>query len=269
MGDVSDVGARGVRVYRQLHGSRHTLVIDGPKTLNAIDEESMDEIRDGVAAAAEDPQCRLLVLQGANGAFSSGADLKLVESLSPRNAGKDFRRLLAGLRGVTESIEAAEVPVVAAIDGVCVGGGLEIALACDVRLGTPRSRLGLPEVRMGIIPDLGGTQRLASFVGLGRARMLAMTGSILEAAEAHRIGLLDVLTEDIERALDELERTFAGLGPLAVGLVKRAVNASRDCDLRTGLELEAALQGQLLSSEDFQEGAAALMAKRPPKFAAR
>ena len=160
-------------------------------------------------------------------------------------------------------------PTVAAIHGVCLGGALELALACDLRVLASDAFVGLPETRLGLVPDVGGSSRLPQIVGVGRAKELIMTGRVIGAADAERFGLANRVSDDLDAAVHELVTELLGCAPLAVGLAKRLIDASARPALSTTLELEIAAQEQCARSEDVREGVQAAAERRAPVFKGR
>jgi len=196
--------------------------------------------------------------------FVSGADIAEL-SLQDALSGQRFARFG---QGVFEAIEKAPVPVIAAVNGFALGGGCELALACHVRIASENAKFGQPEVNLGIIPGYGGTQRLARLVGPGRAAELILTGNVIDAAEALRIGLVNRVVPRggaLSAAL-EMAAVIASRGPLAVRNALQALRAVQESSLSEGLRIEAAVFGLTCGSEDFREGAAAFLEKRQARF---
>jgi len=243
-----------------------TVTIDREAALNALDVATLTELRDRLRALADDAETRAIVLTGAGEkAFVAGADIKYMSGLDPEQAkgwgalGHEAGRLL----------ETMPKPTIAAINGFALGGGCELALACDIRYASARAKLGQPEINLGIVPGWGGTQRLARICGLGVAKELVFSGRTIDAEEALRIGLVTALADPVlERAL-QTARELAAKSPVALSLAKRLCNLTLGVDHAGGLELEANEFGDLFASEDAREGLTAFVEKRAPNFVGR
>ena len=249
-------------------GSIVTLTVNRPEVLNALNRQTLVELGRALSEFRGDPEARVLVLTGAGGkSFVAGADIAEMADLDQAGA-EDFARLG---QAVMSAIEAVPKAVIAAVGGYALGGGCELAMACDFILASERARFGQPEVALGLIPGFGGTQRLARIVGGPMARQLIYTGDRIGAARALEIGLVnEVLPGDelLPRAR-ALAATIASQGPLAVGASKRALNRGGDLPLEVGLEFEATLFGSMFKTEDMREGTAAFLGKRRPVFKAK
>lgn len=201
--------------------------------------------------------------------FSSGMDIGALASL-----GGQPERLRAFRRACIDAWNLAETmakPTICQIQGACIGGALELALACDLRVAATGAMLGMPEVRIGLIPDVGGSSRLPQVVGLGRAKELIMTGRLIDAAEAERIGLVNRIAppEELESATQGLVDELLACAPVAVGLAKRVMDSSARPALAATLELEVTAQERCARTDDFAEGARALSERRAPEFSGR
>lgn len=233
-----------------------------PHVLNALNRATMHELGAAVDELAADESVGAVILTGTGDkAFAAGADINEFNLLTTASDSAAFAR-----RGqaVLAKLEAMPKPVIAAINGFALGGGCEVALACDIRLAADSARLGQPEINLGIIPGYGGTQRLARLVGEGRAKWLCMSGDMVDAGEALRIGLVDrvVPAADLDREARALAARLASKAPLALALVKQAIHEGLEGSLAAGLAHEAALFGQVCDSEDRAEGVTAFLAKR-------
>jgi enoyl-CoA hydratase len=245
------------------------VTINRPKVLNALSAATVCELDEAFAELAADREVGAVVLTGAGAkAFVAGADISEFNDLpSAREAAEFAMRGQAALN----RIESLPKPVIAAINGFALGGGCELAMACDIRLAADTARLGQPEINLGIIPGYGGTQRLARLVGRGRANLLCMTGDPIDAAEALRIGLVDRVVPGAA-LLDEavqLARHLAGKAPVALALIKRAINVGLEGPLAEGLAYEAAQFGLVFDTEDRVEGVTAFREKRKPVWQGR
>lgn len=247
------------------------ITIDRPEALNAFDLDLSRELAEAWITFRDDARLWVAIVTGAGDkAFSVGADLKSVgdfyRSLTPLQ-----RRQLAesqpGLGGLTRNLEVWK-PIIAAVNGYCFGGGLELALACDLRIASERAQFGLTETSWGIIPGAGGTQRLPRLVGVGVALEMILTAKKIDAAEAYRIGLVNqvVPLAGLMDAAIEMANRICANAPLAVQTAKLAVWKGLDLPLADGLRLEQALAEPLRQTEDVQEGLAAFAAKRRPQF---
>ena len=236
--------------------------------MNALDVATLSELGDHLAELREDDDVRVIVLTGAGEkAFAAGADIKYMSALSVE-AAKEW----GGLgHKVGQLLETGPKASIAAINGFALGGGCELALACDLRYAASTAKLGQPEVNLGIFPGWGGTQRLARVCGLGAAKDLILTGRVVDADEALRIGLVNGVFEPaelLEKTLD-VARTIASKGPLAISAAKAAINHALQGDHVENLEAEADAFGELFSSTDAKEGMTAFVEKRDPRFTGR
>ena len=242
-----------------------TLTIDRPDTLNALDAEVVSDLDDAFRRARTDDDVRGVLLTGAGEkAFVAGADISQFPDLGAAEA----RRFAERGQAVFSQIEQMPKPVAAAVNGVALGGGCELALACHLRTASPGAQLGQPEVHLGIIPGYGGTQRLPRVVGRGAATEMILTGDPVGAERAREIGLVNRVAEDATEAARELLRSILENGPEAIRLSLQALRAS-DQPLEAGLRHEAALFGQALATDDATEGATAFLEKREPEFQGR
>lgn len=246
------------------HGALAVLTINRPKALNALDTATFGEITQALDLIADHAEIGALIITGAGDrAFVAGADISELAQLDGVYAGRELS--LSG-QDVMTQISNLPIPVIAAIDGFALGGGFELALACDIRIASEKSKFGLPEVGLGVIPGFGGTQRLPRLIGAGRALDLLLTGRQVAAAEAYSMGLVNYLADEpLSKAREVAEQTLKH-GPIALSLVKEAVRRGLDTSLDAGCEIEADLFGMAVATQDFKEGTAAFLAKRRPEF---
>lgn len=233
--------------------------------VNALSTALLGELESSVAALEASETVRAVILTGDGQYFSAGADLKEIATLGFDRAPE----VVARGQALYRRVEELKCPVVAAINGLALGGALELALACDLRVAGESAKLGLTEVNFGLMPAYGGTQRLPRLVGPAKAKELIFTGAMLSAAEALRIGLVNkaVPAGQELRAARDLAHTIAQKAPRAVRAAKQAIRASRELPLVDGLRAEAeAFRREVLPSQDLQEGIAAFVERRPPKF---
>jgi enoyl-CoA hydratase len=244
------------------------LTLDRPEKLNALSAELLDELFVAVATLDADPSVRAAVLTGTGDrAFAAGADIAAMAGLTSVQA-KEFSD--RGHR-LGAAIEQSRVPIIAAINGLALGGGCELAMTCDFIYASDKARFGQPEVNLGIGPGFGGTQRLPRRVGAGRARQLCMTGEMIDAQEALRIGLVDFVVPHADLLLQvrKVAAAIAAKPPLAVAVIKRAILRGQDVPLATANELEATAFGMLFGTHDQREGMQAFLEKRPARFEGR
>jgi enoyl-CoA hydratase len=244
------------------------VTINRPDKLNALNDQVMAELGQAADRITSDDVIRGVILTGAGPkAFVAGADIADLAKQGPFD-GK--ARALRG-QGVLRRLETCGKPVVAAVNGFALGGGCELAMACHIRIASDTAKFGQPEVKLGIAPGYGGTQRLPRLVGKGRALQLILTGEMIDAAEAYRIGLVNKVVPAAELApeSEKLVRGILAMGPLAVRLSLEAVERGLDMSLDEGLLLEANHFGLLAATADMKEGLTAFLEKRAPKFAGR
>jgi len=248
---------------------RH-VVLNRADKRNAFNADLVLAVGEALRAAAGDEEVHCVVVRGHGPMFSSGMDVGMLSELAESDGAqlRPFRR--ACLEAWNQAEEMTK-PVVCVVHGACIGGAMELALACDLRVMAADAIIGMPETRIGLIPDVGGSSRLPAVVGLGRAKELVMTGKLIGAQEAERIGLVNRVAppEELDAAVDALVGELLACAPVAVGLAKRVMDASARPALSTTLELEVALQEVCARSADFGEGAAAVKERRQPEFSVR
>lgn len=243
-----------------------TVQFNRPKQMNAIDRALTLELTDVFRGLANDPDTRVVILTGGDKVFCVGADIK--EQAAAKTGGGPT---LLRRSTVFDQIERLDRVVIAAIAGYALGGGLEFALTCDLRIAASNAKFGLPEVKLGVIPSRGGTQRLPRLIGVGKAKELMLIGENIDAERAREIGLVSWVVEP-EALMDEalsLATKLAEMPPLAVRAIKSAVNTGMDTSLEFGLEHEFRLASVLHTSEDRKEGMQAFVEKRDPVFKGR
>lgn len=239
------------------------LTLNRPEVRNALDYVTWDEIRAGMRELRFNDDAHVIILTGAGGkAFASGADIKAL------NARTVSEQMNSEVNDILYEITMHKKPVIAAVDGYALGGGCELAMACDIRIATKKSKFGQPEVNLGIIPGGGGTQRLQRLVGIGKAKELIFTGDIISAEEAERIGLIEKVVEDgaVLEAAIEMAKKIKAKGPVAITLAKQAINVGANTDLYSGLCFERYSQAIAFSTADKAEGTLAFIEKRPAQF---
>ncbi len=241
-----------------------TLTFNRPDVLNALNPEVIGEFQTAIAEIQGNEAVKVLMLTGAGRAFIAGADIKVLENLGPLGA-KQFAQ--AG-QWALFAMEAMDIPVIACVNGFALGGGCEIAMACDFIYSAESAKFGQPEINLGLIPGFGGTQRLCRLVGKTRAKELCVTGRIISAQEAHLMGLVTRIFPD-ETLLEEtlkIASAIAQKGVVSLRAVKHVIDNGFDVDLRNGCALEADAFSVCFASADHKEGTTAFLEKRPPKF---
>jgi enoyl-CoA hydratase/carnithine racemase len=258
----------GTIEYRE-EGPVAIVTLNRPDSLNSITTELLDELRDATRRISTREDLRAVVIAGNDAAFCAGADLKdqapRVADLTPSQMWGALQDTVATFRAVASIPQ----PTIAAMSGVALGGGLELALCCDLRVAAPGTRLGLPEAKVGMMPAAGGTQRLPRLIGASRAAELMLTSSMIDAARAYEIGLVNVVDEDWLGAACKLGERIARSSPVAVRLIKNVMWQGLDASLEAGIGMEAVAVGVVFSTEDRREGLAAFLEKRPPQWQGR
>jgi enoyl-CoA hydratase/carnithine racemase len=239
------------------------VTINRPEVRNAVSRRVQADLRAALAEFRSADDVGVVVFTGAGDrAFVAGADIAELKKYTLHTG------LASEMQRLYDDIEAFEKPTIAAVNGYALGGGCELAMACDIRIASDNARFGLPETNLSVLPGAGGTQRLARLVGTGRAIEMILTGRMVDAPEAHQIGLVTSVVPPAE--LMDTARQIAGQilakGPLAVRLAKLVIRSGMDADQRTGLVVERLAQALLYTSEDKREGASAFLDKRPPVF---
>jgi enoyl-CoA hydratase/carnithine racemase len=251
-------------VETEQRGAVRHVVLNRPEKRNAFHAELVLALGAALREAADDSATHCVVVRGEGPMFSSGMDVNALAAADPAHV-RPFRRACIEAWNLAETMEK---PTICQIHGGAIGGALELALACDLRVAATGSLLGVPEVRLGLIPDVGGSSRLPQVVGLGRAKELVMTGRLIDADEAERIGLVNRIAppEELDATTRALADELLACAPIAVGLAKRVMDASARPALTATLELEVAIQERCAATADFAEGALAFREKRPPQF---
>ena len=255
-------------VKLSINGPVAEVVINRPQSLNALNADVLQALVLIVDKLEKNSDLRVVIVSGeGKKAFVAGADIHSMAGLGPRPMA-DYIEL--GQR-VMRRIELMPIPFIVAMNGYALGGGLELALACDVIVASQSARLGQPEVNLGIIPGFGGTQRLIQRCGIGTARRLVYTGEIIDAAEALRLGLVDKVSapEELDNIVKEMARTIVSKAPLAIAKAKEVIRQSQETHLLSGLRLEIEAFLSLFATADREEGMSAFMQKREPKFSGR
>jgi enoyl-CoA hydratase len=245
-----------------------TVTIHRPEKLNALNTEVMDELAAAFGSARHEDAIGGVILTGAGEkAFIAGADITTFRAFTPVSARAFARRG----QGILDGIENLGKPVIAAVNGFALGGGCEVALACTLRIASKNAKFGQPEVNLGLIPGYGGTQRLARLVGKGRAFEILLTGDMVSADEAYRIGLVNRVVEpaDLLPASREILKKILSKAPVAIRYALDAVNAGLEMPFAAAEDHEATLFGLCVATEDMKEGVSAFLEKRPAKFTGR
>jgi enoyl-CoA hydratase/carnithine racemase len=246
------------------------LRLNRPDNLNSWNQQMRGELRDAVGELVADDALRVAVITGTGRAFSAGEDVRGMKGLAELGT-RGFRRVVRDIHNVFDEVESMEIPVIAAINGVAAGGGLELALSCDFRFAASTARLGLPENNVGLIPGSGGCSRLVRTVGLSTAKRLVMTGEMIPADRALAWRLIDEVYP-AEQLMDEtmaFARKLAARAPQALGIAKVVLNNCAKVDPDTARNFERLGQSILKKTEDHLEGARAFVEKRPPQFTGR
>jgi enoyl-CoA hydratase/carnithine racemase len=256
-------------VLTEDRGAVRHVVLNRPEKRNALNEELILGLRDVLTAAAADRSVQCVVVRGAGPMFSSGMDFHGLAALAAEPS-----RVREGRQPIIDTwnlLEEMTKPTICEVHGACIGGAMELALACDLRVMAADALIGMPETRVGLIPDVGGCSRLPAVVGLGRAKELAMTGRMIDGTEAERIGLVNRVAPaaELDAATDALVAELLACAPVAVGHAKRVLDAAAKPALAATLEHEVTVQALCARTEDFAEGTRAFAEKRQPEFSGR
>ena len=239
------------------------LTINRPEQRNALNQETLQEIERAFIWAEGTDEVKVIIIKGAGEkSFAAGADIKQLHDR------KMLEALIPGMQGLYKKIEQSGKVTIAAVQGYALGGGCELALACDIRVASKKAKFGLPELNLGIIPGAGGTQRLSRIIGKGRAMDMILTGKIIDSEEAERIGLVTYLTDESEllQQAEDVASQILKKGPVAIKLAKLVVHKGFDIDMETALMIEKLSQAIAFGTEDKKEGTLAFLEKRPAEF---
>jgi len=241
--------------------------INRPKALNAINREVLNELINVFQELGEDESIKVIILSGEGKAFVAGADIKEMINMSPTEARK-FSETGHNLMGIMEKLGK---PIIAAVNGFALGGGMEIAMACDFILASENAKLGQPEINLGVIPGFGGTQRLSRLVGKARAKELIFTGEMISAQEAKELGIVNKVfpSEEFLTEVKKVAAQIASKGALSLSLAKTAIDSGYNVDLASGCRIEQDLFALCFSHSDQKEGMSAFLEKRKPKFTSK
>ena len=253
-------------ISTSVEGDIATVTIDRQEVRNALNGQVMRDVRAALDGLREDESVGVVVFTGAGEkSFAAGADISELKERTALDA------LSSGMQRLYDEIEGYEKPTIAAVNGYALGGGCELAMACDIRVAAENAKFGQPEVNLSIIPGAGGTQRLSRLVGVGKATELILTGEVIDAQEAHRIGLVSkvVPQSELMDSAREMASKILSKGPLAIRLAKIAVSRGAETDQDTGMLIERLAQAVLFDSEDKREGTSAFLEKRDPNFRGR
>jgi len=243
-----------------------TITINRPQVLNALNPDTVQEISTRLDDAVKDENVYVVVITGAGDrAFSAGADLNIMQGITAAKA-REFSR---GGQEVFEKVETLDKPVIAAINGFALGGGLELAMACDLRIASENAKLGQPEINVGLIPGWGGTQRLARYVGKAIAKELIFTGKMIDAKTAEHYGLLNAVVppDQLKTAVRDMAKELMKKPRIGIKLAKELINSSTETNPRTGMAHEAEAFGVISQTEEFKEGVKTFLETKKPKYA--
>lgn len=237
------------------------IMLNRPEVRNALNRKMLHELGDALTELENDPQIRVIIIAG-NKDFCTGADIKEMNAIKP----EEIESFCRWGHKVFDQLENMGKPVIAAINGFALGGGCELAIACDIRIAGESAKFGQPEVNLGLIPGFGGTQRLSRLVGIGKAKEIILTGEIINAKEAASIGLVNrvVKDEELMTKAEEMAMTIAQKGPIAVKMAKKLINENQE--ITKGLEKEIEFFARCFATQDHLEGMNAFLEKRKPIF---
>ena len=240
------------------------ITIDRPEALNAISMTVLKELRSVFEQVNDDPEVKVAILTGNGKAFVAGADISQMSQLT----GVEGHDMIKYGAGVMDLIEAIDKPVIAAVNGFALGGGCELAMACDIRIASEKAKFGQPEVNLGIIPGFGGTQRLQRLIGKGMAKYMIMTAELIGAEEAHRLGLVEKVTapDELIPACEKIAETIMSKAPIAIKTAKNIINKGAMLDVPTAVALESEAFTVPFCSEDRIEGMKAFLERRDAEF---
>jgi enoyl-CoA hydratase len=240
------------------------LILNRPEVRNAFNQEMIDELQDALGKVEKDEAVQILIITGAGKAFQAGADIAELSTMKPL----DILRWNEGIVRINAALERLRQPVIAAINGPAMGGGLELAISCTLRVIEVSAVMALPEVKLGIIPGTGGTQRLPRLIGKGRAAELLLTGDIIKAEDAYAVGLVNRVVEDGKaiQGAEELARRIMANAPVAVEMAKDALEIGKDLPLEHAVRYSQKNCVTCFSTEDMKEGMNAFLEKRKPEF---
>jgi len=250
-------------IYESKNGIAY-ITIDRPHALNALNSDLLDELYSVFSDASNDREVKVIILTGEGRAFVAGADIAEMYNFDVLEG----KAMMAKGHTLMNFIESMDKPVIAAVNGFALGGGCELVMACDIRIASEKAKFGQPEVNLGIMPGFGGTQRLPRLVGKGMGKYLIMTGEIISADEAYRIGLVEkvVPAEELMGAAEKIARTIMEKAPIAISSAKSAINTGYNLDMITASRLETEAFATPFGSEDRKEGMRAFLEKRTAKF---
>jgi enoyl-CoA hydratase len=253
-------------IYNENDRGIASITVNRPGVRNALNKQARVELRSLIQKIENNLDIKVLIITGAGyEAFISGADVTNLQKATPAEM-EEYASTLG--QSLYSSLEALRIPVIAAINGYCLGGGLELALCCDIRIASKEAKFGQPEINLGFMPGGGSTQRLPRLIGVGRAKELLYTGRIITAAEAEKIGLVDrlVTPDKLLEETHQVAETIAGKSQLIISLIKKTINQGMHTDLTSGLAYEKANFALCFATEDHLEGIRAFLEKRTPKF---
>jgi len=252
-------------IILEVQGGTGIIKINRPKALNALNAATCDDLLAAAREFADNPDIKVIIVTGqGDKAFVAGADIQEMQPMNPMQ-GMAFSQ--KGHMAMS-FLERMNKPVIAAVNGYALGGGFELALACDIIYASEKARVGFPEVTLGILPGFGGTQRTARLAGIARAKELIFSGKVISAREAYEIGLVNKVVPDgqLMEAVESLAAAIISAGPVGVGLAKACINRSVSLDIDSGLDFEAEAFGLCFGTEDQKEGMAAFLEKRKPTY---